>query len=176
VPATLRLCSRCATPGMEPAGPMALGGGRVQTRAHQPVGESPTEAKRLRPCSWGGVVARKQDGGASDNILRKEYAQHTRLQRAVNADVASSHANPVAETVHNAKATRGDRTVSGKCRHRHQGDGSGRSTVEGRAAKRARREAARTGEYSARQRLQHLAPRPPPRPKACLPGATLTLK
>jgi hypothetical protein len=31
-------------------------------------------------------------------------------------------------------------TVSGKCRHRHQGDGSGRSTVDGRAAKRARRE------------------------------------
>src|SRR5437870_7110528 len=31
-------------------------------------------------------------------------------------------------------------TVSGKCRRRHQGDGSGRSTVEGRAAKRARRE------------------------------------
>jgi hypothetical protein len=25
----------------------------------------------------------------SDNILRKEYAQHTRLQRTVNADVAS---------------------------------------------------------------------------------------
>ncbi len=39
-----------------------------------------------------------------------------------------------------AKAARADRTVSGKCRHRHQGDGSGRSTVEGRAAKRARRE------------------------------------
>src|SRR5207253_9893295 len=32
------------------------------------------------------------------------------------------------------------RTGSGKCRQRHQGDGSGRSTVEGRAAKRARRE------------------------------------
>ena len=31
-------------------------------------------------------------------------------------------------------------TVSGKCGRRHQGDGSGRSTVEGRAAKRARRE------------------------------------
>jgi hypothetical protein len=31
-------------------------------------------------------------------------------------------------------------TVSGKRRHRHQGDGSGSSTVEGRAAKRARRE------------------------------------
>ena len=31
-------------------------------------------------------------------------------------------------------------TVSGKRRHRHQGDGSGRSTVDERAAKRARRE------------------------------------
>ena len=31
-------------------------------------------------------------------------------------------------------------TVSGKCRSRQQGDGSGRNTVDGRAAKRARRE------------------------------------
>lgn len=31
-------------------------------------------------------------------------------------------------------------TVSGKCAHRCQGDGSGCSTVDGRAAKRARRE------------------------------------
>ena len=31
-------------------------------------------------------------------------------------------------------------TVSGKSRHRHQGGGSGRSTVDGCAAKRARRE------------------------------------
>ena len=31
-------------------------------------------------------------------------------------------------------------TVSGKCGHRRQGDGSGRTTVDGRAAKRARRE------------------------------------
>jgi hypothetical protein len=30
-------------------------------------------------------------------------------------------------------------TVSGKCGPRHQGGGSGRSTVDGRAAKRARR-------------------------------------
>ena len=37
---------------------------RVQTRTHRPVGERPTEAKRLRPRSWGGAVARKQDGGA----------------------------------------------------------------------------------------------------------------
>lgn len=36
-------------------------------------------------------------------MLRKEYMQRTRLQRAVNADVASSHGNPVAETVDNAR-------------------------------------------------------------------------
>jgi hypothetical protein len=39
----------------------------------------------------------------SDNMLRKEYAQLTRLQRAVNADVASLHANPEAETVYNER-------------------------------------------------------------------------
>ncbi len=119
----------------------------------------------------------------SDYILRKEYAQRTRLQRAVNADVASLPELPVAETVHNVRKQQeliemspmrqfspagyqrrhgvkddvetgealGARrrnlveempaiTVSGKCRHRHQGDGSGRSTGDGRAAKRARRE------------------------------------
>ncbi len=119
----------------------------------------------------------------SDNMLGKECAQRTRLQRTVNADVASLHEYPVAETVYNARKqqelaetspmrqlspagyqrrhgvkddvetgeTLGARrrnlveempaiTVSGKCRHRHQGGGSGRSTVDGRAAKRARRE------------------------------------
>jgi hypothetical protein len=119
----------------------------------------------------------------SDNMLRKECAQRTRLQRAVNADVASLHELPVAETVDNARKqqglaetrpirqlspagyqrrhgvkdgvetgeTLGARrrnlveemaaiTVSGKCGHRRQGGGSGRSTVDGRAAKRARRE------------------------------------
>ena len=119
----------------------------------------------------------------SDNILGKECAQRIRLQRTVNADVASLHESPVAETVDNVRKqqglaetspirqlspagyqrrhgvkedvetgeTLGARrrnlveempaiTVSGKCRHRHQGGGSGRSTVDGRAAKRARRE------------------------------------
>ena len=161
----------------------ALADGRVQTRTHHPVGESPTEAKRLRPRSWGGAVARKQDGGALRQHARKEYAQRIRLQRTVNADVASLHESPVAETVDNARKQQelaetspkrrlspagyqrrhgvkedvatgealGARrrnlaeempaiTVSGKCGHRHQGDGSGRSTVDGRAAKRARRE------------------------------------
>jgi hypothetical protein len=119
----------------------------------------------------------------SDNILGKECAQRTRLQRTVNADVASLHESPVAETVDNARKqqglaetspkrqpspagyqrrhgvkddvetgeTLGARrrnlveempaiTVSGKCGHRRQGDGSGRSTDDGRAAKRAWRE------------------------------------
>jgi hypothetical protein len=119
----------------------------------------------------------------SDNMLRKERAQLTRLQRAVNADVASLHEIPEAETVYNARkqqeptetspmrrfspagyqrrhgekvdvstgealgVRRRDlaeemtaKTLSGKCRHRCQGGGSGRTTVDGRAAKRARRE------------------------------------
>jgi hypothetical protein len=116
-------------------------------------------------------------------MLRKEYAQLTRLQRTVNADVASSHQTPVAETVENVRKQQelaemspmrrlspagyqrrhGEKedvstgetlvarrrnpaeeataiTVSGKCRSRQQGDGSGRNTVDGRAAKRAWRE------------------------------------
>jgi Transposase DDE domain len=119
----------------------------------------------------------------SDNMLGKECAQRTRLQRRVNADVASLHETPVAETVDNARRQQeltetspkrqfspagyqrrhgvkedvetgealGARrrniveemaaiTASGKCWHRHQGGGSGRSTDDGRAAKRARRE------------------------------------
>jgi len=122
----------------------------------------------------------------SDNMLRKEYAQLTRLQRAVNADVASLHANPEAETVDNVRKQQepietspmrrlspagyqrrhGEKenvatgealgarrrnlveeataiTASGKCRRRRQGGGSGRSTVDGRAAKRVRREGPR---------------------------------
>jgi hypothetical protein len=101
----------------------------------------------------------------------------------VNADVASLHENPEAETVDNARKQQepietspmrrlspagyqrrhGEKenvetgeaigvrrrnlveeiptiTVSGKCRHRRQGGGSGRTTVDGRVAKRARRE------------------------------------
>jgi hypothetical protein len=101
----------------------------------------------------------------------------------VNADVASLHANPEAETVYNVRKQQeptetspmrrlspagyqrrhGEKedvstgealgvgrrnlveeataiTASGKCRRRRQGGGSGRSTVDGRAAKRVRRE------------------------------------
>jgi len=133
------------------------------------AGEAPwRESKTVRP---------------SDNMLRKGHAQLTRLQRTVNADVASLHANPVAETLDNVRKQQeptemspmrrlspagyqrrhGEKedvstgetldarrrnpaeevsaiTVSGKCRRRHQGDGSGRTTADGRAAKHARRE------------------------------------
>jgi len=156
----------------------------VSSQGHiRPVGARPTGAKRLRPRSLGGVVARKQDGGALRQHTRKECAQRTRLQRTVNADVASLHESPVAETVDNARKQQGLAetspmrqlspagyqrrhgvkdgvetgealgarrrnlveempaiTVSGKCGHRRQGGGSGRSTDDGRAAKRARRE------------------------------------
>ena len=128
-------------------------------------------------------MARNNTMEPSDNMLRKEYAQLTRLQRTVNADVASLHGFPVAETVDNVRKQQeraetsprrpfspagyqrrhgvkdnvetGEAldvrrrkiaeerfaiTASGKCGPRHQGGGSGCSTVEGRAAKRARRE------------------------------------
>jgi hypothetical protein len=53
------------------------------------AGEAPrSESKTVRP---------------SDNMLGKEYAQLTRLQRTVNGDVASLHATPVAETLYNAR-------------------------------------------------------------------------
>ena len=120
---------------------------------------------------------------SSDNMLRKEDAQRTRLQCKVNASIASLHEIPVAETVDNVRKQKGLAetgpmrepspagyqrrhggkddvetgealgarrrnpveempaiTLSGKCWHRHQGDGSGCSTGDGRAAKRARRE------------------------------------
>ena len=133
--------------------------------------------------AWEASWSESETMKPSDNMLRKEYAQLTRLQRAVNADVASLHEHPVAETVDNARKQQeptetspirrlspagyqrrhGEKedvetgealdarrrnlaeetpaiTASGKCRRRRQGGGSGRSTVDGRAAKRARRE------------------------------------
>ena len=77
-------------------------------RARCHVGESPTEAKRLRLRSKGGAVARKQDGGALRQHARKECARSIGLQRTVNADVASLHVlYPVAETVDNARRQQG---------------------------------------------------------------------
>jgi hypothetical protein len=119
----------------------------------------------------------------SDNVLEIGYWQSTRLQRAVNVEVASLHAIPVAETVYNVRRQQGPLetsltrrlspagyqrrhgtkedvstgeargvrrgklveeaspiTVSGKWRRRRPGGGSGRSTVDRRATKRAWRE------------------------------------
>src|ERR1035437_4856459 len=56
-----------------------IGVSRQRARCH--VGESPTEAKRLRLRSKGGAVARKQDGGALRQHARKECARSIRLQR-----------------------------------------------------------------------------------------------
>jgi hypothetical protein len=53
--------------------------------------------------AWGAPWRESKTVKPSDDMLRKEYAQHTRLQRAVNADVASLHANPEAETVDNVR-------------------------------------------------------------------------
>jgi hypothetical protein len=133
--------------------------------------------------AWEAPWRESKTAEPSDKVLGKEYLQRTRLQRAVNADVASLHEIPVAETVDNARKQQESAekspirqlspagyqrrhgvkddvatgetldarrrnlveevlaiTVSGKRKHRHQGGGSGRSTCDGRAAKRAWRE------------------------------------
>jgi len=48
---------------------------RAQTSAHNSFGESPTGIKRLKPHSWGGAMARKQDGKAWDTFDDKAYAE-----------------------------------------------------------------------------------------------------
>jgi hypothetical protein len=53
--------------------------------------------------AWEASWSESETMKPSDNMLRKEYAQLTRLQRTVNADVASSPANPEAETVYNVR-------------------------------------------------------------------------
>jgi hypothetical protein len=133
--------------------------------------------------AWEAPWRESKTAKPSDNIPGKGYAQRTRLQRTVNADVASLHGNPVAETVDNVRKQQeltemspmqqlspagyqrrhgvkvnvptgealGARrrnlaeealaiTLSGKGERRHQGDGSGCTTVDERAAKHARRE------------------------------------
>jgi hypothetical protein len=157
-------------------------GASSQGHINQPVKVRP----RLTDSSlvaWEASWSESETMRPSDNMLRKEYAQLTRLQRAVNVDVASLHRNPVAETVDNVRKQQepietspmrrlspagyqrrhGEKenvatgealgarrrnlvekataiTASGKCRRRRQGGGSGRITVDGRAAKHVRRE------------------------------------
>ncbi len=64
-----------------------------QGHINQPVQVRP----RLTDSSlvaWEASWSESETMRPSDNMLRKEYAQLTRLQRAVNADVASLHSNP----------------------------------------------------------------------------------
>ena len=76
----------------------------VSSQGHivQPVGDRPGPKDS-------GLVAgeapwrESKTAEPSDNMLGKECAQRTRLQRAVHAEVASLHESPVAETVYNAR-------------------------------------------------------------------------
>jgi hypothetical protein len=81
-----------------------MGGGRVQSRAHCPVGGSPTEVCLV---VWKAPWRESKTAEPSDNMFRKEHAQRTRLQRTVNVEVASLHVIPVAETVYNARRQQG---------------------------------------------------------------------
>jgi DDE superfamily endonuclease len=73
-----------------------------------------TQSVQVRPrLTDSGLVAREAPGRESqpvkpsDNPLGRERAQRSRLQRAVNADVASLHATPVAELVYYGRRQQG---------------------------------------------------------------------
>jgi len=73
-----------------------------------------TQSVQVRPrLTDSGLVAREAPGRESkpvkpsDITLGKESLQRSRLQRAVNADVASSHATPVAEPVYYVRRQQG---------------------------------------------------------------------
>ena len=153
-----------------------------QGHINQPVQVRP-RPKDSSLVAWEASWSESETMKPSDNMLGKEYAQPTRSQRAVNADVASLHAYPEAERVDNARKQQepietspmrrlspagyqrrhGEKenvatgealgvrrrnlveeataiTASGKCGRRRQGGGSGRTTVDGRAAKHVWRE------------------------------------
>jgi hypothetical protein len=57
--------------------------------------------------AWEAPWRESKTAEPSDNVLEIEYRQSTRLQRAVNVEVASLHAIPVAETVDNARRQQG---------------------------------------------------------------------
>ncbi|CAL8481765.1 protein of unknown function (plasmid) [Caballeronia sp. S22] len=68
---------------------LSVDGRCVQLRTRDPVGESPTEATDSSLVAWEASWRENKMTEPSDSMLRKEYMQRTRLQRAVNADVAS---------------------------------------------------------------------------------------
>jgi hypothetical protein len=62
--------------------------------------------------AWEAPWRESKTAEPSDNVLEIEYRQSTRLQRAVNAGVASLHAIPVAETVYNVRRQQGPLEMS----------------------------------------------------------------
>src|SRR3990172_8060870 len=76
--------------------------GRITQSVH--VRPRPTDPK---PRSLGGAVARKQDGEALRQHSLKGGCATLQVVTFVNADVASLHASPVAETVYNVRRQQG---------------------------------------------------------------------
>ena len=73
-----------------------------------------TQSVEVRPrikdpnlVAWEALWRETKTVKPSDNIFFKENMQHSRPQRTVNVEVASSHADPVAETVYNARRQQG---------------------------------------------------------------------
>jgi len=63
--------------------------------------------KGSSPVAWEAPWRESKMVKPSDRLFRKEMMQDFRPQRTVNADVASLHAIPVAETVYNARRQQG---------------------------------------------------------------------
>ena len=108
-----------------------------------------TQSVQVRPRPRdSGLVAREAPGREShpvkpsDNTLCKESAQRSRLQRAVNAAVASLHASPVAEPVYYVRRQQGPGERSRQRRsspagyQRRQGAKGERATGEVRGVRR----------------------------------------
>src|SRR5918999_643222 len=101
---------------------------------------------RSSACRWGisstQTIQRRFPQG--EISLEREYRQSTRLQRAVNAEVASLHATPVAETVDNARRQQGlgemspMRQPSPAGYQRRHGTKENGSTGEARGARRGK--------------------------------------
>jgi len=73
-----------------------------------------TQSVEVRPrikgpnlVAWEALWRETKTVKPSDNIFFKENMQHSRPQRTVNVEVASSHADPVAETVYNVRRQQG---------------------------------------------------------------------
>jgi len=81
-------------------------GASCQGRINQSVKVRPG-SRDSRPRSSGGTVAREQDGEALRQQSSKGGCATLQVAAQANADVASLHANPVAETVHNARRHHG---------------------------------------------------------------------